>query len=88
MVTPTAGSSREGRGEAAAAATLDPVIIAVAASSDKSEASESGIAPPVACSVFKEVLEDPTSPIPTLDELEVRCPSFPRRDLSLPGLII
>lgn len=46
------------------------MIISVAAS------PEGGIAPPVPCSVFKEVLEDPTSPIPTLDELEVRSPVF------------
>ncbi|GAA5973430.1 hypothetical protein JCM8115_001742 [Rhodotorula mucilaginosa] len=70
MASPTTRSDQELRDGAAAAGPLDPVIISVAASSDRSEASENGIAPPVACSVFKEVLEDPTSPIPTLDELE------------------
>lgn len=76
MASPTTRSDQELRDGAAAAGPLDPVIISVAASSDRSEASENGIAPPVACSVFKEVLEDPTSPIPTLDELEVRSPVF------------
>ena len=64
------------------------MIISVAASSDKSEASEGGIAPPVACSVFREVLEDPTSPIPTLDELEVRSPRLCRLSLSVADYLI
>ena len=83
MASPTTRADQELRDGAAAAGPLDPVIISMAASSDKSEASEGGFAPPVACSVFREVLEDPTSPIPTLDELEVRSPRLCRLSLSV-----
>ncbi|GAA5874807.1 hypothetical protein JCM3774_003446 [Rhodotorula dairenensis] len=59
----TAAGAAQDRRDVVVVAPLE--LVTTSTASDKGE-----VVAPAACSVFKEVLEDPSSPIPTMNELE------------------